>query len=217
MKYIAQNQDAQSKLRQALHEVYPDARKQSRLPTLEEILKTQHPYVDAFIEETLRLSGVLPLSMRQATVDTQILGYQIPKGTSVMFFGMGPGMTMPALSLDDKAMTEKLHAFRQKVGAFEEKSIAEFHPERWLKTAKGPDGKDEEVFNAHAGPAMAFGHGPRSCFGKRMAMAQIKIVLALVVWSFELLPLGPKLGGMDDTVNFTRVPNYVYLKLRKAM
>ncbi|KAH6670865.1 cytochrome P450 [Plectosphaerella plurivora] len=216
MKYLVQNQEAQKKLRDSLHAMFPEARKQNRPPTLEEILKTNHHYVDAVIEESLRCSMVLPLNMRQAVADTQILGIHIPKGTSIMVFGMGPGMTMPPLKLDDKKAQDDLEAFRGKVRTFDENNMGEFLPERWLKTVKHEQGREETVFDANSGPAMAFGQGPRGCFGKRMAMLQIKVFLTLVFWSFELLPVGEKLSAMDQTLSLTRYPTNVYLKLRKT-
>lgn len=210
------NQHAQKKLRDALHSVYPDARQQSRLPTCAEILRTNSPYVDAVIEETVRCASVVSLIMRQAVVDTQVLGKPIPKGTTLILFGMGPGLTMPALKLNDEKSQQSVEAFRSKVGSFDEDTVCDFLPERWLKTTINESGQEETVFNANAGPTMGFGHGPRSCFGRRMATAEIKIFLTLVVWSFELLPLGPKLGNMEETIGFTRHPTNVYLKLRKC-
>jgi cytochrome P450 len=216
LKYLVHNQHAQKKLRDALHSSYPDARKQSRRPTLEEILRTNIPYVDAVIDETLRCAWVLPLIMRQALVDTQILGKPIPKGTTLVLFGMGPGLTMPALKLDDEESQKSVEAFRNKVGSFDENNMDEFLPERWLKTTVNKSGQEETVFNANAGPTMGFGHGPRSCFGRRMATAEIKIFLTLVIWSFEMLPLGPKLWNMDESLGLTRHPKDVNLKLRRC-
>jgi cytochrome P450 len=215
MCYLVQSQDTQKKLRDALHAIYPEARQQSRRPSLDEILKTTNPFFEAVVEETLRCGMVLPLVMRQAVVDTQILGTPIPKGTSVMMFGMGPGLTVPSVKMNDKSSQERLEAFRQNVGSFDEHNLGDFVPERWLKTTMTKDGQEETVFNPNAGPAMAFGQGPRGCFGKRMALVEIKIFLTLVIWSFEMLPLGPNLSGLKETLGFTRYPTNVYLKLRK--
>ena len=38
---------------------------------------------------------------------------------------------------------------------------------------------------------MAFGLGIRACWGRKLAQLEMKMMLALVVWKFELLPVLP--------------------------
>ena len=47
--------------------------------------------------------------------------------------------------------------------------------------------KGGEVFDSTAGPQLAFGLGPRGCYGRRMAFLQLRIFTVLLIWKFELL------------------------------
>ena len=119
-------------------------------------------YVDAVIEEIHRISGAVAIMMRVATVDTEVLGHRIPKGTDVFMLTQGPGFVMPSIPVDENARSATSKESKDKNGAWDEATIHEFDPERWLE--KDSDGK--VVFNSRAGPVMPFGAGPRGCFGK---------------------------------------------------
>ena len=69
---LAANQDAQHKLRSALVAAYGT----KDLPTTNSITQRSIPYLDAVIEEVVRLGNTVPANMRIATVDTEILGYR---------------------------------------------------------------------------------------------------------------------------------------------
>ncbi|KAH7036349.1 cytochrome P450 [Macrophomina phaseolina] len=64
-----------------------------------------------------------------------------------------------------------------------------FIPERWLESAK-----DSEFRNDDKAAIQPFSYGPRSCIGKNMAYAEMRMVLAklLLNFNFEMLP------GQDD-------------------
>ena len=51
-----------------------------------EITKTPAPYLDAYVEESSRMSPTLPVIIREAVVDTTVLGRRIPKGTSIVIY-----------------------------------------------------------------------------------------------------------------------------------
>jgi cytochrome P450 len=99
--YLTDNQEPQLTLRKHLHTVFADAVAEKRQPTSQEITKTQAPYLDAVVEEILRLSVVIPMLSRQATVDTTVLGYHIPKDTSVMLISNGPSFHQPGMPVDE--------------------------------------------------------------------------------------------------------------------
>jgi cytochrome P450 len=86
--------------------------------------------------------------------------------------------------------------------------IDQFLPERWLK----PDGS----FDPMAGPQLAFGLGPRGCFGKRLALQQLKIEVALLVWSFKFLEVPEELGGWDAVQKFAREPVKCWVRLERV-
>lgn len=83
LKYLADNSAVQSNLRKALEGAFTSALYEARSPTIQEITEAHVHYLDAVVEETLRCSATVPVVDRQASVDTQLLGYHIPKGVIV--------------------------------------------------------------------------------------------------------------------------------------
>lgn len=68
--------------------------------------------------------------------------------------------------------------------------LAEFRPERWLKA----NAKGELNFDSRAAPLQTFGLGVRSCYGKKLAYLEMRVIYALIVWNFELLPIPDSLS-----------------------
>ncbi|RMJ13331.1 hypothetical protein CDV36_007013 [Fusarium kuroshium] len=219
-KYLTDDQRVQSLLRKSIYEAYPEAAAQNRLPTVTEITKNQHvAYLDAVIEESVRHARVAPVTFRQATVDTQVLGVHIPKGTTVGMLASGPGMLTPMTSgieVDYSKRSINSKAHMKKVAAFDNSNIAEFYPERWLKTQKTESGKEETVFDPNSGPAQGFGLGPRGCFGRKLAYIELRIFFTMILWEFKMNPIKQELRRQDESVTLTRSPKYVYVSLEKA-
>jgi cytochrome P450 len=86
--------------------------------------------------------------------------------------------------------------------------IREFAPERWLRS----DGS----FDANAGPTLAFGLGPRACFGKRLAVQALRMEFALLVWEFVFERVPKELGGFEGVQRFAREPVQCYVRLSRA-
>ncbi|KAI9159177.1 Cytochrome P450 monooxygenase TRI13 [Paramyrothecium foliicola] len=212
-KYLTDFQPVQLALRQALYKAYPVAKEEGRLPTLQEILKTPVQYLEAFIEETVRFTSTTPSVFRETLVDSEILGKLIPKGTTVVFLTNGPGVVLPKMTADESKRTKAGAAYRQKYRAFDDSNTTEFRPERWL-VSRSDDQGEELVFDPNAGPPLGFGHGPRMCFGKRLAMLKMRIYFTLFVWTFELLPIGALLN-YDNDMSLARLPRDCVLRLRK--
>lgn len=147
-----------------------------------------------------------------ATVDTVVLGRRIPKGTTVMMLGNGPGYVGPPVGeVPEEMRSESCRAAKGRTGSWNSTDIGAFKPERWL--VEQDDGSLE--FNATAGPLLTFGLGPRGCFGRRMAYLELKIFLVLLAWNFELLGLPPHLNTDDAVDKLTHQPKECYLRLRK--
>jgi cytochrome P450 len=156
-------------------ELYPSVQKdlrteveaafsQSKTPSLDQILDTNIPYLDAVCEESLRLAGTSKGNLRQAVIDTEILGCRIPKGAEVL---LNLHINHPLLPVDDlkrspssKAAIDK-HGYR--LSDTITSSLSLFDPTRWLTRDQSTD---SDVFNPYAVPSLAFGGGIRGCFGK---------------------------------------------------
>ncbi|KAI0127598.1 cytochrome P450 [Xylariales sp. AK1849] len=210
LKFIADHQEVQHKLRSALRDAYPAAFEESRQPSAMEITKTSVSYLDAVIEESLRCAAPLPIFARQTTVDTVILGHKVPKGTAVIFTGDGYGFKSPPLPVDDQLRSETSRE-KHRGGQWNTEDMHLFKPERWLKT----DEKGNAVYDSQAGPSLAFGLGPRGCFGKRLAYLEMRMVLALLVWNFDFLPLDEPLKSYQAYDAITMVPKYCYVALKQ--
>jgi hypothetical protein len=153
----------QDTLRQKLQTAYEGSE-----PSTAEIIDTDIPYLDAVVEETVRVSVTAGIIGRRATVDTEVLGCPIPKGTNVI---LNTRLSRP-LPAEKGGVSEELrsatsraaHQKRTRGGlyGYSGKNLDVFEPRRWLTR----DESGREVFDAYALPALVFGGGLRGCFGK---------------------------------------------------
>ncbi|KAI0013976.1 cytochrome P450 [Xylariaceae sp. FL0662B] len=187
-KYLTGYPRAQSKLRDALYSAVPKAVAEKRMPTFDELRRARVPYLEAVIEETRRLT---PFSIvRETTQETVVLGCRVPKGCQVFMINAGPGFLSPSVPVDDSMRSPT------------------------SKAARLPDGNVE--FNGAAGPQIAFGMGIRQCWGRRMAHLAVRIIVAMVVWNFELLEIPEELGGYSGYDGISRQPQKAFVRLRKV-
>lgn len=61
---------------------------------------------------------------------------------------------------------------------------SEFCPERWLKV--NTEDSTSPFFADNREAVQTFSVGPRSCIGKRIALAELRLVLSRMVWKFDL-------------------------------
>ncbi|KAK1981893.1 cytochrome P450 [Colletotrichum cereale] len=208
VKLLADHPGTQTALRSALRSALPEAFAENRSPTVREISGTRIPYLDAAMEEILRCGGAAPLVDREALCDTELLGHRIPKGTVVLCLSRGPSMLRPALPVDEAARSESSRAAKGR--AWDDADVARFRPERWLVE---PAGSAPADFDQQAGPQLAFGLGTRGCFGRRLAYLELRIILTLIVWNFELLPCPEELSGYGAREGLTYKPKDCYVRL----
>lgn len=209
-KFLTGYPAVQSKLRSALYSAIPEAVAEKRSPTWDELRKAKIPYLEAIIEEQLRLT---PFSMaREATRDTIVLGRVIPKGCQVMMVNGGPGYLAPSLPVDDKHRSQTSLAAKVPGHWDESQDLKIFDPERWL--IYKDDGTVE--FDAAAGPQLGFGGGIRQCWGRRMAHMEVRTIMALIVWHFELLDIPEELGGYAGYDGISRQPQRSFVRLAKS-
>ncbi|KAI2619947.1 cytochrome P450 [Hypoxylon sp. NC1633] len=156
---LSKNPEVQKRLRAEIREKLPPLDSNREVTSLD----IDHmPYLNAVCNEVLRYYAPVPLTLREAAVDTTILGHRVPKGTPIM---ISPWAT----NFDQSLWGPDAH---------------EFNPERWLPT--GPDDKKAASGGASSNYAfLTFLHGPRSCIGLAFARAEFASLLATWVGRFE--------------------------------
>lgn len=162
MKLLSDNQQSQIKLREVLRSTYVDAAFERRQPTPKELATLHHPYIDAMLEEILRCASTAAVTSRLAMVDTDVLGFHIPKGTDVNFLAYADYIAPPIGAIEERKRSSSSQASKDRTGVWEVSDIGVFKPERWLKTTGE---KGEVEFTKNAGPSLPFGAGIRGCFG----------------------------------------------------
>jgi cytochrome P450 len=213
LKFLSKHQDVQHKLRQHFRSRYRRATEQRDNPSMEEIAGTPIPYLDAIMEEAQRVGLTAIGTMRVAVQDTELLGYSIPKGTDVFFFNNGPGCVTPEMPVDAGKRSKSSAENMGKLGSFGAEDIEAFRPARWL----AQDESGVEYFNANAGPSHPFGNGPRGCFGKKWALLEMRIILTLVFWNFELGSVSGELSDTGAIDGITHRPRNCYVSLKPVV
>jgi cytochrome P450 len=204
----------QSKLRTALRTTFASAHTSQRTPSAHEIATTSIPYLDACLEEILRVACTGSITSRTAMQDAVVLGYVIPKGTMLLMAGAGGGILEPPFAIDDSLRSSYYHkAGGGKIRAWDKSTMKDFDPERWL--VRDAD-TDEMMFDGSAGPHVSFGGGLRGCYGKKMAYLELRMAIVLVLWHFELHEVPEQYGGFEGMDQLTHSPVQCYVKLGKA-
>lgn len=212
IKRLTVRQDVQSMLRAHLYKAYAAASSEGRNPTVEEFLAMRVPYLDAVIEETMRLNVTAPVLIREALEDLEFLGHTIPKGTNIFCTLWGPSFDEPAFDIDEKLRSKSSQAHRDETPGDWTRSgfaPAEFHPERWLRREG-----DNVVFDIKNGPTLGLGAGSRECWGKRLAYHELKLIATLIIWNFDLLPLPAELLDTKVVDFFVAKPKTCFVRLR---
>lgn len=137
------------------------------------------PYMEAVANEVMRLRPVAPVIPLETNEAVALAGLHLPQGTALFL------LTRPGV-LDDQNFAD----------------AQSFHPERWLADAGCPvSGPHNRQVN------IPFGHGPRLCPGRSLALLEIKATLAMIgrhftvslvsdpaqvreVWAFAMMPAG---------------------------
>lgn len=126
------------------------------------------PYLNACVNEGLRWRPVGPLALPRGTLaDVNILGYRIPKGTTVM-------INVYTIGKDPEFYDEP----------------DRYIPERYIRD---PLGLKDGVSQPGRKPLYAFGAGRRECPGKDFFFQNASIMLAQLLWACNIVPAGPPL------------------------
>lgn len=211
LKYLSDHPVAQARLRASLQTAFSDA-VPSNLPSAKEIYTTPLPYLDSVISETLRLSNTGPVSFRQTLTQCDILGHTVPAGTPMILVSAGPSYSSPKMPWTPEYLRSKSSQAaltqKQSLSSVQRRDpdLTSFDPVRWLRT----DGS----FDPDAIPMLPFSAGPRGCFGKRIALLEMKIVLAVLIMRFEFPRLEARLSGYSAVDGLTRRPRSCFVKPR---
>lgn len=150
---------------------YPDVQKRLReevraaLPsvTSTESINSQDidklPYLNAVLNEVMRLFPPVPLTLRETVADTTIQGHFVPRGTTVVICPWA------------------INTSRQLWGD----DARDFNPDRWMGEGCANTGGADSNY-----AITTFLHGPRSCIGKDFAKAEFACLVAALVGEFEM-------------------------------
>lgn len=205
LKFLADHQDVQTKLREALQTAHMDAVAEKRYPTFQEIVNTTAHYRDAVVEEIFRVSLTEAAVCRTSVVDTEILGRFIPKDTEVFFMCNGPSILSPPFVIDESRRSPT--SIKGNTCNWDPAHMAAFDPDRWLV---GQDG--QKVFDPSAGPLLIFSLGERGCYGRKMAYLEMRLFLTLLVWAFEFQECPKNLSGYGAIDKLVHAPQQCYIK-----
>lgn len=210
LKLLADYPDVQAKLREELQAIFAGAiQEENRLPTAAEIISTKLPYLDAVLEEMLRLRAAM-LVPRDAAKDTQLLGHHIPKGTVVLLVCQGPDYKpSPPSKYWSDVKASRLYPGKGNP------DLEVFDPERWLVR----DDKGNLKFDGSSYPQLAFGLGIRACWGRRLAMVEMRIMTTLMVLKFDLKDVPMELASHEAKydISYRAQKGYLNLKSRKEV
>jgi len=154
---LCRNPDVQSRLRTELRTELASALAQDGTMNSTEIDRL--PYLNAVLQETMRIFPPVPLTLRETAHDTTIQNQFVPAGTTVVICPWAINTSTKLWGPDAR----------------------EFTPERWLKPGTANTGGAESNY-----ANCTFLHGPRSCIGKDFAKAEFACLVAALVAKFEL-------------------------------
>ncbi|KAF3764976.1 cytochrome P450 [Cryphonectria parasitica EP155] len=166
--------EVQARLRREVRERLPGVDGGDAAATISSLDVDRMPYLNAVCSEVLRYYAPVPMTFREAAVDTTIQGHPVPKGTRIV--------------LSASAVNKELALWGP--------DARQFNPDRWLPKYDGDKG-------AAAGGAtsnyafMTFLHGPRSCIGSSFARAEFACLLAALVGKMEFELRYPEDGDED--------------------
>ncbi|KAF5021491.1 hypothetical protein F66182_6465 [Fusarium sp. NRRL 66182] len=179
--YLSRNPRVQDKLAREIASAFPSPADIQSGPALHSC-----QYLRAFIEETLRMSPPIPADLPREVEKGGIVvdGEYIPEGIRV---------STAAYCLHHNP---DYHVEPSK-----------FHPERWIVDEEDESGVSaNNVALAHTAFA-PFSAGPRGCVGKNLAYLEMSLVLAKILYNFEVRrdATNNTGGGSPDAIQGRRV------------
>jgi cytochrome P450 len=147
------------------------------------------PYLDACIQETMRLKPVAPFRVQEALRDTTVADVRIPAGTLIWCVSRHDAM--------DDAHFANAHTF---------------DPTRWMAEASTASGSSAKKVST------PFGAGPRVCPGRYLAMVEMKVAMAMLLSQFDIERVDTPDGKeARELMSFTMTPVGLSMRLRDAV
>jgi cytochrome P450 len=147
---LKRHPDALQRATQEVQRIAPDS-SQFSLEQMDALV-----YLDACIQEAMRLKPVAPFMPIEAVKATVVGDVQVPRGTMVWLV-LRHDTVSPDHFADPLA----------------------FKPERWLAGADSADALDKRA-------SIPFGSGPRTCPGRYLALLEIKTAMAMLLSQFVI-------------------------------
>ncbi|KAI9929328.1 hypothetical protein MW887_000796 [Aspergillus wentii] len=123
---------------------------------------TQLPYMLSCIDEAFRMYPPVPSGLQRMTLSPVcISGYELPARTKVAVHQASAYMSPANFHSPDR-----------------------FIPERWSPEAKSDP--SSPFFSDNRDVLQPFSVGPRNCIGRNLAYTEMRVILARVLWNFEL-------------------------------
>lgn len=145
------------------------------------------PYLDACINESMRLKPVAPILPFQALKDTVIADIFVPANTII--YGL-----MRHDSVDDHFIP----------------NAAQFDPQRWMSKEE-----THQSINSAKRISTPFGAGPRICPGRYLALLEMKIAITMLLTRFDIDYISTPNGGeAQERLAFTMEPVGLKMRLR---
>ncbi len=145
----------------------------------------QFPFIEAFVNETMRLKPVGPIAPMETNEAVELLGYHLPARTSI--FGLTRYIAVDPVNFG---------------------AARNFAPERWLADAdNGTEPHNTDAF-------LPFGTGPRFCPGRNLALAEIKMVIAMLCRNFDLTLAEPQIP-VEEKLAFAMMPKNLHVRFHR--
>lgn len=147
-------------------------------------------YLDACINETLRLKPVAPFSPMETASEKVIGDVRVPAGTLIW-------AVLRHESMDPARVAQP----------------TAFMPQRWLEEDKGAHAASVSDLKRISIP---FGAGPRVCPGRHLAITEIKMAAAMLLTHFDIESVGTEDGQPPvELMAFTMGPVGLRMRLRE--
>ncbi|RDW63132.1 cytochrome P450 [Aspergillus mulundensis] len=172
------------------------------------------PFLNAVIHEGLRLCPPLPWVLPRIVPEggSVVCGTWLPAGV------MSPPLPLPSLRLTGVSQTPvsiQAYTLNRDPALFHRSTS--FLPERWLpSSASDPDSC---FFNDQRQAVRPFTIGPLACLGQQLAWAEMRLILAKLVWTFDFQATSGECVRWEDLRTYLlveRKPINVRISLRNV-